>query len=136
MRQRCWRIGGQVHQERGRVQLHEWTVCFELLTEIPFEDNHLQGAHMSKNVHAGMGTRCPGTHIRRIPGPRGAAGHGAAPVLIWTSFTFVVTNPTHAEQADTPSKKDRHRIETKQRYRLEMHQTCTQKPTLPVDGPK
>ncbi|CAL4895109.1 unnamed protein product [Urochloa decumbens] len=29
-------------------------VCFELLTgKIPFEDNHLQGEHMSKNIRAG-----------------------------------------------------------------------------------
>ncbi|KAK3137876.1 hypothetical protein QOZ80_5AG0361590 [Eleusine coracana subsp. coracana] len=43
---------------------HRWTekadaysfsmMCFELLTgKIPFEDNHLQGEHMSKNIRAG-----------------------------------------------------------------------------------
>lgn len=42
-------------QEQQKADVYSFSMlCFELLTgKIPFEDNHLQGEHMSKNIRAG-----------------------------------------------------------------------------------
>ncbi|KAK3134729.1 hypothetical protein QOZ80_5BG0409990 [Eleusine coracana subsp. coracana] len=46
---------GSNHRCTEKADVYSFSmICFELLTgKIPFEDNHLQGEHMSKNIRAG-----------------------------------------------------------------------------------
>jgi serine/threonine protein kinase len=83
-------------------------VCFELLTgKIPFEDNHLQGEHMSKNIRTGERPLFPFQAPKYLTSLTKRCWHGdPAQRPAFTSICrvlryvkrFVVMNPAPAEQ--------------------------------------
>jgi len=85
-------------------------VCFELLTgKIPFEDNHLQGEHMSKNIRAGERPLFPFQAPKYLTNLTKRCWHGdpaqrpafasICRVLRYVK-RFVIMNPAPAEQPD------------------------------------
>ncbi|XP_004963555.3 uncharacterized protein LOC101774845 [Setaria italica] len=87
-------------------------VCFELLTgKIPFEDNHLQGEHMSKNIRAGERPLFPFQAPKYLTSLTKRCWHGdpaqrpafasICRVLRYVK-RFLVLNPAPADQPDAP----------------------------------
>ncbi|WVZ99750.1 hypothetical protein U9M48_045006 [Paspalum notatum var. saurae] len=87
-------------------------LCFELLTgKIPFEDNHLQGEHMSKNIRAGERPLFPFQTPKYLTSLTKRCWHGdpaqrpafasICRVLRYVK-RFLVMNPAPAEQPDAP----------------------------------
>ncbi|KAL6848744.1 hypothetical protein ACP4OV_021327 [Aristida adscensionis] len=88
-------------------------ICFELLTgKIPFEDNHLQGEHMSKNIRAGERPLFPFQAPKYLtsltkrcwqaePAQRPAFA-SICRVLRYIK-RFLVMNPPDPSQADAPA---------------------------------
>ncbi|KAJ1264291.1 hypothetical protein BS78_09G252200 [Paspalum vaginatum] len=87
-------------------------LCFELLTgKIPFEDNHLQGEHMSKNIRAGERPLFPFQTPKYLTSLTKRCWHGdpaqrpafasICRVLRYVK-RFLVMNPAAVEQPDAP----------------------------------
>jgi serine/threonine protein kinase len=87
-------------------------VCFELLTgKVPFEDNHLQGEHMSKNIRAGERPLFPFQAPKYLTSLTRRCWHGdpaqrpsfasVCRVLRYVKrFVVMNVNPAPAEQPD------------------------------------